>query len=172
MIQATPREGFFVGGRWVQPSAGRTIAVKNPASGEVIAEIGYGSADDARSAVDAAAEAFAGWSALPARRRSDALMLVYDLLSNRADEIGLLEEAIARANRTEMGLAGYMYTGSLERSWRVSQALEVGILGLNNALPSAAFAPMGGVKQSGLGREGSHQGLEEFCELKNVALDI
>jgi succinate-semialdehyde dehydrogenase/glutarate-semialdehyde dehydrogenase len=82
------------------------------------------------------------------------------------------EEAVERANRTEMGLAGYLYTGSLERSWRMSEALEVGILGLNNALPSVAFAPMGGVKQSGLGREGSHQGLEEFCELKYVALEI
>jgi succinate-semialdehyde dehydrogenase/glutarate-semialdehyde dehydrogenase len=82
------------------------------------------------------------------------------------------EEAVARANRTEMGLAGYVYTGSLERSWRLSEALEVGILGLNNPLPSVAFAPMGGIKQSGLGREGSHQGLEEFCELKYVALEI
>ena len=81
-------------------------------------------------------------------------------------------EAIARANRTEMGLAGYLYTGSLERSWRVGEALEVGILGLNNALPSVAFAPMGGVKQSGLGREGSHQGLAEFQDLKYVSAEV
>jgi succinate-semialdehyde dehydrogenase / glutarate-semialdehyde dehydrogenase len=82
------------------------------------------------------------------------------------------DEAIERANRTAMGLAGYLYTTSLDRSWRVSEALEVGILGLNNPLPSVAFAPMGGVKQSGLGREGSNQGLEEFTELKYVALEI
>lgn len=82
------------------------------------------------------------------------------------------EEAVALANRTEMGLAGYLYTGSLERSWRVSEALEVGILGLNNPLPSVAFAPMGGVKQSGLGREGGQRGLEEFLEFKYVALEV
>lgn len=82
------------------------------------------------------------------------------------------EEAMERANRTEMGLAGYVYTGSLERSWRVAEMLEVGILGLNNPLPSVAFAPMGGVKQSGLGREGSHRGLEEFQEIKYLAVEI
>jgi succinate-semialdehyde dehydrogenase / glutarate-semialdehyde dehydrogenase len=81
------------------------------------------------------------------------------------------DEVVERANRTEMGLAGYVYTTSLDRSLRVSEALEVGILGLNNPLPSVAFAPMGGVKQSGLGREGSRQGLEEFHELKYVAVE-
>lgn len=82
------------------------------------------------------------------------------------------EEVIARANDTEMGLAGYVFTGSLSRGWRVAEALQVGILGLNQALPSVAFAPMGGVKQSGLGREGGHQGLEEFLDTKYVSAEI
>ena len=81
-------------------------------------------------------------------------------------------EAISLANATEMGLAGYVYTSDLERSWRLGEAIEVGILGVNNALPSVAFAPMGGVKQSGLGREGSHQGLEEFQDLRYLSLEL
>jgi succinate-semialdehyde dehydrogenase / glutarate-semialdehyde dehydrogenase len=82
------------------------------------------------------------------------------------------EEVVARANATEMGLAGYLYTGSLDRAWRVGERLEVGILGLNNPLPSVAFAPMGGVKQSGLGREGSHHGLSEFMDIKYFAAEL
>ena len=82
------------------------------------------------------------------------------------------EEAIKRANETEMGLAAYFYTRQLDRAWRVAEALEAGILGLNSALPSVAYAPMGGVKQSGLGREGSHQGLEEFQEIKYVCTEL
>lgn len=82
------------------------------------------------------------------------------------------DEAVERANATELGLAAYAYTESLDRAWRVSEALQAGIVGLNNALPSVAFAPMGGVKQSGLGREGSRLGLEEFLEVKHVSLDV
>lgn len=82
------------------------------------------------------------------------------------------EEAIRRANETEMGLAAYFYTGQLGRAWRVAEALEAGILGLNSALPSVTYAPMGGVKQSGLGREGSHEGLEEFQQIKYVCAEL
>lgn len=81
-------------------------------------------------------------------------------------------EAIALANATEMGLAGYVYTSDADRCWRLADAIEVGILGVNNALPSVAFAPMGGVKQSGLGREGSRQGLEEYQELRYVSVEL
>jgi succinate-semialdehyde dehydrogenase/glutarate-semialdehyde dehydrogenase len=77
--------------------------------------------------------------------------------------------ALARANATEMGLAGYLYSSDLRRAEWVSQRLEAGIVGINNALPSAAYAPMGGVKQSGLGREGSWEGLEEFQDIHYVA---
>jgi succinate-semialdehyde dehydrogenase/glutarate-semialdehyde dehydrogenase len=82
------------------------------------------------------------------------------------------EEAVARANGTDMGLAGYVYTKDLARAWRMSEALELGILGLNQSLPSVAFAPMGGVKQSGLGREGGHHGLEEFLQVKYVCAEF
>lgn len=76
------------------------------------------------------------------------------------------DEALELANDTEMGLAAYVYTRDGSRAWRFTEGLEAGIVGCNNPLPSAAFAPMGGVKQSGLGREGSRIGLEEFCETR------
>ncbi len=82
------------------------------------------------------------------------------------------EEVVERANATEMGLAAYFYTRQIDRAWRVAEALQAGIVGLNTALPSVAYAPMGGVKQSGLGREGSHQGLEEFQEIKYLCMEL
>jgi len=72
------------------------------------------------------------------------------------------DEAIALANDTEMGLAAYCYTTDLRRADLVASRLEAGIIGVNDPLPSAVFAPMGGVKQSGLGREGGWEGLAEF----------
>ena len=82
------------------------------------------------------------------------------------------EEVLARANATEMGLAGYFYTQDQARVWRMGEALDVGITGINNPLPSVPFAPMGGTKQSGLGREGGSQGLEEFEEIRYLSIGI
>jgi succinate-semialdehyde dehydrogenase/glutarate-semialdehyde dehydrogenase len=82
------------------------------------------------------------------------------------------EEALARANATEMGLAGYFWSRDASRLWRVAERLQVGIVGANNALPSVAFAPMGGVKQSGLGREGAAAGLEEFQDVRYLAVGL
>ncbi|MBZ9942340.1 NAD-dependent succinate-semialdehyde dehydrogenase [Mesorhizobium sp. BR1-1-13] len=76
------------------------------------------------------------------------------------------EEAIAIANSTPFGLAAYFYTENLKRSWRVAEALEFGMIGLNTGLISTEVAPFGGVKQSGLGREGSQLGIEEYLEVK------
>jgi succinate-semialdehyde dehydrogenase/glutarate-semialdehyde dehydrogenase len=87
-------------------------------------------------------------------------------------QFGAESEAIAAANATEMGLAAYVYTGSFDRALRLQEEIQVGILGMNNALPSVAFAPMGGWKQSGLGREGSRRGLEEFQELTYVSSEL
>jgi succinate-semialdehyde dehydrogenase/glutarate-semialdehyde dehydrogenase len=79
------------------------------------------------------------------------------------------EEAIRKANATEMGLAAYVWSGDAKRAWKVPERLEAGIVGVNDPLPSVAFSPMGGVKQSGLGREGSDLGMEEFEEVQYVA---
>jgi succinate-semialdehyde dehydrogenase/glutarate-semialdehyde dehydrogenase len=80
------------------------------------------------------------------------------------------EEAIAMANDTEFGLAAYLYTRDLARSWRVSEALEYGIVGLNTGLISTEVAPFGGVKESGTGREGSKYGLLDYTEIKYVCV--
>ena len=82
------------------------------------------------------------------------------------------DEALAIANATEMGLAGYVYTRDQARIWRIADRLDVGIIGINDPLPSVAFAPMGGTKQSGIGREGSAVGLEEFQETRYLAIGI
>ncbi|MBA8879596.1 NAD-dependent succinate-semialdehyde dehydrogenase [Phyllobacterium myrsinacearum] len=76
-------------------------------------------------------------------------------------------EAIAIANDTPFGLAAYFYTESLKRSWRVAEALEFGMVGLNTGSVSTEVAPFGGIKQSGLGREGAQCGIEEYLELKS-----
>ncbi|RFB79812.1 NAD-dependent succinate-semialdehyde dehydrogenase [Methylovirgula sp. 4M-Z18] len=77
------------------------------------------------------------------------------------------EEAIAIANSTPFGLAAYFYTENLKRSWRVGEALEFGMVGLNTGAISTEVAPFGGVKQSGLGREGAQVGIEEYLEMKS-----
>jgi succinate-semialdehyde dehydrogenase/glutarate-semialdehyde dehydrogenase len=80
------------------------------------------------------------------------------------------EEAVTMANDTEYGLAAYFYSRDLGRVWRVSEALEYGMVGVNSGVISTAVAPFGGVKQSGLGREGSRYGVDEYTELKYVCL--
>jgi len=79
-------------------------------------------------------------------------------------------EAIAMANDTEFGLAAYLYTRDLARSWRVSEQLEYGIVGLNTGIISTEVAPFGGVKESGFGREGSKYGILDYTELKYVCV--
>lgn len=76
------------------------------------------------------------------------------------------QEVIERANATDSGLAAYCYTQSLSRAWRMSEALEAGIVGINEGLISTTLAPFGGIKESGLGREGAKHGLEEYLEVK------
>jgi len=81
-------------------------------------------------------------------------------------------EAIAAANATEYGLVAYVYTRDLQRALRVSEALEVGMVGLNQGIVSNPAAPFGGVKQSGFGREGGFEGVEEYLETKYVAVAL
>ena len=80
------------------------------------------------------------------------------------------QEVLERANDTEYGLAAYFYTESLGRAWRVADELEVGMVGINEGLISTAAAPFGGVKESGLGREGSRHGMDEFLEIKYMLM--
>ncbi len=80
-------------------------------------------------------------------------------------------DAIALANNTEYGLVSYLYSGDLRRGLRVAEALEAGMVGINRGVVSDPAAPFGGVKQSGLGREGAHEGLLEYTETKYIAVD-
>ena len=82
------------------------------------------------------------------------------------------DEAIERANDTEYGLVAYVFTRDIKRAIRVCEGLETGMVGLNQGMVSNAGAPFGGVKQSGIGREGGHEGLEEFLETKYVAVNL
>uniref|UniRef100_A0A4W3HTT0 Succinate-semialdehyde dehydrogenase n=1 Tax=Callorhinchus milii TaxID=7868 RepID=A0A4W3HTT0_CALMI len=100
-----------------------------------------------------------------------------DMLCSREETFGPLapvikfeteEEALAIANACDVGLAGYFYSRDPAQIWRVAERLEVGIVGVNEALLSTVEAPFGGVKQSGLGREGSKYGIEEYLEIKYV----
>lgn len=81
------------------------------------------------------------------------------------------EQVLETANDTPFGLAGYVFTENLDRALNVADALETGLVGINNGVPSNVAAPFGGMKQSGLGREGSHEGLEEYQEIRfyNIA---
>jgi succinate-semialdehyde dehydrogenase/glutarate-semialdehyde dehydrogenase len=82
------------------------------------------------------------------------------------------DEAIAAANNTEYGLVAYVFTSNLKRALRVVEGLETGMVGLNQGMVSNAGAPFGGVKQSGFGREGGHEGIEEYLSTKYVAVNL
>jgi succinate-semialdehyde dehydrogenase/glutarate-semialdehyde dehydrogenase len=79
-------------------------------------------------------------------------------------------EVIKLANATEFGLAAYFYSRDIGRIWRVAEALESGIVGINEGIISTEVAPFGGVKESGIGREGSKYGIEDYLEIKYLCL--
>jgi succinate-semialdehyde dehydrogenase / glutarate-semialdehyde dehydrogenase len=101
----------------------------------------------------------------------DAPVAVEEIFGPVAPIISMRDEddAVALANATEMGLTGYVYTGDLARGLRVAERLEVGMVGLNRGLVSDPAAPFGGVKESGIGREGGFEGIDEYLETQYVA---
>jgi succinate-semialdehyde dehydrogenase/glutarate-semialdehyde dehydrogenase len=82
------------------------------------------------------------------------------------------DDVIAAANDTDFGLASYLYSRDNSRIWRVSEALDYGMVGINTGLISTSAAPFGGIKQSGIGREGSKYGIEDYLELKYLCMAI
>ena len=82
------------------------------------------------------------------------------------------EEAVKLANNTEYGLAAYLFTKDLARAWKVSEALEFGMVGVNDVLITSYVSPFGGVKQSGLGREESKYGIDEYLQMKSVCMNL
>jgi succinate-semialdehyde dehydrogenase/glutarate-semialdehyde dehydrogenase len=82
------------------------------------------------------------------------------------------EEVIKMANDTEFGLASYFYSKDIQRIWRVAEALEYGMVGINAGIVSTEVAPFGGMKQSGMGREGSKYGIDSYVELKYLCMGV
>ena len=82
------------------------------------------------------------------------------------------DDVIEQANDTIFGLASYFYAKDVSRVTKVAEALEYGIVGINTGIISTEVAPFGGVKQSGLGREGSHHGIEDYLEMKYICLSV
>jgi succinate-semialdehyde dehydrogenase/glutarate-semialdehyde dehydrogenase len=82
------------------------------------------------------------------------------------------EDVIAAANNSDFGLASYFYSRDISRIWRVAEAMEFGMVGVNTGIISNEVAPFGGVKQSGLGREGSSWGIDEYLEMKYICLGL
>jgi succinate-semialdehyde dehydrogenase/glutarate-semialdehyde dehydrogenase len=102
----------------------------------------------------------------------DARLLKEEIFGPVAPVVGFDDEdaAIAAANDTEFGLVSYVYTSDLKRAFRVCERLETGMIGLNQGMVSNAAAPFGGVKASGFGREGGPEGIDEYLEIKYVAM--
>ena len=110
------------------------------------------------------------WSTCPTTRRSTARRS-----SARSRPITTFEtedEAVAKANDTEYGLSSYVYTRDLQRTIRLAEALDFGMIGVNTGLVSNPAAPFGGVKASGFGREGGFEGIEEYLDTTYVALAL
>jgi succinate-semialdehyde dehydrogenase/glutarate-semialdehyde dehydrogenase len=87
-------------------------------------------------------------------------------------EFSTEEEVIGMANDCDVGLGSFIITESIPRSWRVTEALEVGMVGVNLGLLSACESPFGGVKESGYGREGGRQGIEEYLAVKSMLINV
>ncbi len=106
--------------------------------------------------------------------KADALMMREETFGPVAPIVTFRDdaEAVRMANDTPFGLAAYVYTRDLARAFRVSEELEYGIVGVNDGVPSAPYAPFGGVKQSGVGREGGPWGIHEYLEVKYVSLGL
>jgi succinate-semialdehyde dehydrogenase/glutarate-semialdehyde dehydrogenase len=83
-----------------------------------------------------------------------------------------LDEVIAAANNTRYGLAAYVFTNDLSVAWKMADGIEAGIIGINDPVPAAPQCPFGGMKESGLGRELGHEGLEAYLETKYVSMKL
>ena len=195
------RTQSYINGEWVGAADGRNFAVHNPADGTLIVEVADLGAADVTRAIDAAVPAQKAWAATPAKTRAMILRRWYDLIIENTNDLALIQttetgnplakakgeiaygasfldwfgeeaEAIEAANDTEFGLAAYLFTENAARLFRVSEALEYGIVAANTGIFSSEVGPFGGVKNSGLGREGSKYGIDEFLEIKFVCIGM
>ena len=169
----------YIRGEW--HSSHSRYPVINPATGEYLTEVARAGAAEAQQAIAAAREALAGWKALTAKERSQKVRRWGELMLAAEETFGPVAavfrfsseaEAVAQANATESGLSAYCYTRDIGRAWRMGEALESGMVGINQGMISTEVAPFGGIKESGLGREGSRYGIEEYVEMKYLLMGL
>jgi acyl-CoA reductase-like NAD-dependent aldehyde dehydrogenase len=146
---------LLIGGQWSAGQRG-VLPVIDPATEPPVAEVADASVEDALDDVPRGAG-----------------ILSEEIFGPVAPIVRFTsqDEAIALANSTEYGLVSYLCSADLRRSLQVAEALEAGMVGINRGVVSDPAAPFGGVQQSGLGREGGHDGLLEFTETKYIAVD-
>jgi len=143
---------MFINGRWIEARDDKKFSVLNPANGNVIGKVPDGGETEATMAVAAAYETFG----------PVAPIIYYE------DENDLLE----MANDTDYGLAAYVYTKAYSTAMKFFEGLNFGIIGINDINPTSAAAPFGGMKMSGIGREGSIEGIEEYLETKSGGFSL
>lgn len=142
-----------------------------------------------QDAVDKGARVISGGKRLDRNELANGLFYEPTILTNVSDDMVIMreetfgpvapivpfdtdEEVVRMANNTEYGLAAYFYTQNFNRAIRIAEALEFGTIGLNDALPAVPQAPFGGMKHSGIGREGGHQGIDEYLEDKFISIGL
>jgi acyl-CoA reductase-like NAD-dependent aldehyde dehydrogenase len=150
---------LYINGEWREGSERQRFDVINPADETVLASVASATVADAMDALDAAD------AAETADCVRDEIFGPVAAIQTFTDQ----DDVIARANDTEYGLVAYVFTGDLKRGMQVCERLEYGMVGLNRGLVSDPAAPFGGVKQSGLGREGGHEGMLEFMESQYIS---
>jgi succinate-semialdehyde dehydrogenase/glutarate-semialdehyde dehydrogenase len=170
-------QGLLIDGQWTPAEDEATFPVVDPATEEVLLEVADASPADGLAALAAADAAQTAWAASAPQDRHAVLVTAAEQLLAEEAELGLLmtlemgKPLAESRSEVQYGLVGYVYTSDLRRAIRVCEQLGTGMVGLNRGLVSNPAAPFGGIKQSGMGREGGREGILEYLETKYVAVD-
>jgi acyl-CoA reductase-like NAD-dependent aldehyde dehydrogenase len=162
---------LWIGGRWRRSYDGSRFDVFDPATENLIASVASATVQDAADAVDAAQDAFGPWAARKPRERAEILRKAQELVMRDAERLAkLITLENGKALPDSRSEVAYVFTRNLARGLRMSERLDFGMIGLNRGLVSDPAAAFGGMKQSGLGREGAHEGMMEFLESQYVSV--
>lgn len=178
---------MFIDGDWVAAENSGEFQSINPATGTTVGSVPDGASADVENAIYAAHRAFHPWASLTAYQRAGFLYEAHALMMADLEKLASImteeqgkpiiryteeDELLPMANDTHYGLASYVYTQDLKKAFKLFEGLNFGIVGINDINPTSAAAPFGGMKESGIGREGSLEGLQEYLETKLVGLSI